>query len=76
MNNAIDPLIAYVADYGIADYESRGFLQAFTAYVNAVDCDDMTHREACDRLRIGGRRWEDACAELYRLILDCPELYL
>lgn len=74
-NPSYDPLIDIVADFEIADYETRGFLQAFTAYVNLRDCNDRTHRDACDLLPIGGERWQDACADLYDVILDQPELY-
>jgi hypothetical protein len=63
------------SDLGIADYEWRGFDHAFTNYVNLVDCDGYTHSEACAALPVNGERWKAALADLYRVILDQPELY-
>lgn len=74
-NVVTNPLQDFARELGIDDYEWRGFDRAFTNYVNLVDRDDYTHREACDALKIGGERWENACRELYRAVLAQPELY-
>lgn len=75
MSVETDQLMEIALDLGIADYEYRGFNHAFTNYVNLRDCDDYSHSEACEALPVRGERWQQALADLYRIILDEPELY-
>jgi len=70
-----DELRQLYSECGIEDYEMRGFDIAFTRYVDLMEeCYVLTSNDICDELAIVGR-WRETMWDIYRIILECPEIW-
>jgi hypothetical protein len=80
MRTAEDHLREIAQDMGLnTEWNERAwpdFLLIFRNYVTYRDQMEYRHKEACDSLLIGTNSpWRDIFYELYRVILDEPELW-
>ena len=79
VDQMFNPLLDYLEDFGIAQYEQRTFMSVFVHYVNIREEWEYTHSDTLamllDKVGCLSSHMRDALHDVYRLIEDQPELY-